>query len=137
MPQQVENEPSLTGLVTGIVHDAQELIRQQLTLFQVELKNDLRRTAMASIPLALGAIVGLISLIVLAHAGALGLIALWPDLHPAGAYAIVGGILLVIGVGLAWWAKSQFDSFNPLPEQSIEGLKENIQWKANNASEKR
>ena len=38
--------PGLTTLMAGILADGQELIRQQLHLFQVELKNDLKRTAM-------------------------------------------------------------------------------------------
>jgi len=51
------NDESITRLLTGIAEDAQALLQQQLTLFQVELKNDLRRTRNAAIPLMAGILV--------------------------------------------------------------------------------
>jgi uncharacterized membrane protein YqjE len=130
MPSQLEQEsqPGLTTLVSGIVQDAQELIRQQLTLFQVEMKNDLHRTVTASRPLVVGGVIGLLAGIILMHGLALALPRIWPELPLWGSYAIVGGILAVaagilIGLGIA-----KFKSFNPLPDQTVEGLKENLQW---------
>jgi hypothetical protein len=130
MPSQVEqdSQPGLTTLVSGIVHDAQDLIRQQLTLFQVEVKNDLRRTTAATLPVVAGIVVGLLAGIILAHALALGLQRLWPDLPLWGSYAIVGGILAVVGGAMIAWGIAKFKSFNPLPDQTVEGLKENLQW---------
>lgn len=36
-------EPSVTSLLSGIVNDAQELIKQQLLLFRHELKDDVNK----------------------------------------------------------------------------------------------
>jgi len=44
-------EPSLTGLVTGIINDAQELLKQQVALFKQEVKDDIRKTKEAAVAL--------------------------------------------------------------------------------------
>lgn len=131
MSPQVETDatPGMANLVSGIINDAQELIRQQLTLFQVELKSDLRRTKEATIPLIVGMVVSLIGAILLSIMAAEFLHWNWPNLPLWGGYAIVGGIIFVLGVVLVVWGKLKFDAFNPLPDKSVEALKENVQWK--------
>lgn len=131
MPDQVETEtqPGLTNLVSGIIHDAGDLARQQLTLFQVEFRNDMHRTAAAVIPLIAGIVVCLLAGIILAMAGAYLLPWLWPILPLWAGFAIVGSILGVAGAALVLRGKAKFDTFNPLPDKAVQGLKENIQWK--------
>src|SRR5579862_1976995 len=48
------SEPRLTTLVSGIIADAQHLIEQQLTMFRQELRDDLRKTRNAILPLVGG-----------------------------------------------------------------------------------
>lgn len=120
--------PGLAPLVGGIVQDAQELLRQQLTLFQVEIKNDLRRTRDAAVPMIVGGVVAHVALVVLCAALALALNQLY-QFPTWGGFVIVGGAVLVIGGVLVFWGKKQFDAFNPLPDKSVEALKETIQWK--------
>jgi len=130
MPSQLEHDtqPGLTTLVSGIVQDAQDLMRQQLTLFQVEVKNDLRRTVTASLSLVAGGAIGLLAGIILMHALALALPRVWPDLPLWGGYAMVGGVLALAGGVFIGLGIAKFKSFNPLPDQTVEGLKENLQW---------
>ena len=129
-PEQIANgSPGITPLITGIVNDAQTLIRQQLTLFQTEIKHELKQTRDASIPLGIGIFVAAHAGITLCIALALFLVYVWPDCSYAGAFGIVGLLLLIIAAGFLYSAKTQFDAFSPLPEKSVEGLKENIQWK--------
>jgi len=125
-----ENGQSLTGLVSGIIHDGQELIREQLQLFQVELKNDLKRTGHASVTLIIGGILAGMGVLLLFTMVALLLHAFWPaSISLWGSFGIVSGVLLVVGVAFLLYGKSQFDAFNPLPDKSVEGLKETVQWK--------
>jgi len=123
-----ESDGSLARLATGIVEDAQALLKQQLTLFQVELKNDLRRTRNAAIPLLIGvAVCGLAALclcVMLALLLATALVLPW-----WAGFAIVGGALALIGGAMVVVGKTKFDAFNPLPDKTVEGIKENIQWK--------
>lgn len=122
-------QPSLTSLVSGIVQDVQDLIKQQLSFTQREIQEDLRRSKEAVIPLlvGLGVIlmgVGLLSvmLVHLLHWTTDGRLPLW------GCYAIVGVLLAAAGGVLFFVGKKQFESFNPLPDKSVEALKENVQW---------
>jgi len=134
MPHQLETEPQpgIAELVGGIVQDARDLLAQQLKLFQVEVKSDLRQTKEASIPLAIGAMIALLGVGILALGAGYLLCWTWPELPLWAGLAIVGGGLLLIGGALALWGKCKFDAFNPLPDETLEGMKENIQWKTRN-----
>jgi len=129
-PRPDRNGESVTRLLSGIVEDAQALIQQQLTLFQVELKNDLRRTRNAAIPLMVGVLVCGLAAIMLCAMVALLLDQVLVLPWWAG-FAGVGGVLMVVGGLMVFWGKTRFDAFNPLPDQTVEGIKENIQWKTN------
>jgi len=122
---------SLTHLVTGILHDTEELLTQQVKLFKVEMKNDARRAIGASVPMVAAVLVAFIGAIVLAFGVAHVLLAIWPNLPVWAAYLIVGG-LLCLGSGLVI-ARSihQLGAIKPL-DQTAAGVKENIQWKTNN-----
>jgi Putative Actinobacterial Holin-X, holin superfamily III len=130
MTPDLETNPSLglTPLISGIVNDAQTLLRQQLTLFQSEVKKDLGRGRDAAIPLGAGVVVSLLAgffiFLMIAHL----LVWYWPQLPLFVAYGIVGAFLGLVGGSLVLIGKSKFDAFNPLPEKSVEGLKENLQW---------
>jgi uncharacterized membrane protein YqjE len=125
---QSQTDPSFSSLVQGIVQDFQNLIRQQLHLFKVEMENDLKRTRNASLPLAAGGIVLFVGTLVLAIG--LGELLHWaaPDLPRWAAYVIVGGVITVLGGALAYLGYQKFQMFNPLPDQSLDALKENLQW---------
>jgi len=132
----------MASLVGGIVSDVQDLIKQQLELTKKEIEADLRKTRDAASLLFLGigmALFGCFAVcLMLAHlihqlttpANLQALqdpaaIPLW------GCYGIVAAILLIGGGALAFAGKKKFDSFNPLPDESAQALKENIEWIAN------
>jgi hypothetical protein len=123
------SSPTITPLITGIVNDAQALIRQQLTLFQTEIKNELNRSKQASIPLVAGIVVCVLAGIILCMAIAQLIVYVWPNCPLFVGYGIVGIVLAIIGGALVYTGKTKFDAFTPLPEKALEGLKENIQWK--------
>jgi hypothetical protein len=120
-------EPSITGLVTGIINDAQELLKQQLTLFKQEVKDDVRKTKDAALSMSVG-------LAILTMGGILLVLMLAQLLHELAGLplwasdAIVGGAFAVCGGGLWFAGKKQLESFNPLPDQSAAALKENVRW---------
>ena len=127
--QEAPPSVGLTPLISGIIQDAQTLLKQQLTLFQTEVKHDLRRTRDAAIPLAVGAAVAFVAVILLCFTLVYALVWIWPQLAPVAAFGIVTIVVGLIGGVLLFMGKSKFDSFTPLPEKTMEGLKENIQWK--------
>src|SRR5690348_8377647 len=130
MPTTLQDPPpaSMTSLVSGIISDAQELVKQQLALFRAEIKEDLRKTKEASLFLAFGAGVALLGGLVLNLAIPLLLNWAWPQLPLWAAFAIVGSVEAAIGAALIIKAVERFKTVNPLPEQTVEGLKENLRW---------
>ena len=119
------NAPSVTGLVTGIVNDTQELIKQHLELFRTEVKEDFTKTKQAIIPIVIGVVVlGVGALLVCFTLVYLLEWAARPRLELWACYAIVSGLFILGGGILVYAGKKKFDSFNPLPDQTIK----EIQW---------
>lgn len=127
---QAGSEPSLTSLVSGIVGDFQELIKQQLALFKAELSADFRKTREASALLVVGG-VGLFFGCGLLCLTAVNLLewAFRPQLELWACYLIVCGVVSTVGASLAAVGWKQFHSFNQHPNPVVEAMKENLEWK--------
>jgi len=143
MATEVQNHTdtnSVGSLVGGILSDVQDLIKQQLQLTRKEIEADFRKTREAASVLALGlgiTFLGGFSLcLMLAHllhyysfpantVRDTANLALW------ACYGIVAAVFLVAGGCVTYAGKKKFDSFNPLPEESAQALKENIEWITN------
>src|SRR5215831_9611494 len=120
-------EPSLAQLLTGIVNDAKELMHQELALAKHEIREDLRKTKTAVLSLGMGigvaAIGGLLLILMLVHLlHALAGLPLW------ACYGIVGGVLAMIGGVLLLIAKNTIARIEVVPQQTVETMKENVQW---------
>jgi hypothetical protein len=119
---------SLAELVSGIGHDLQELVKQQVRLVKAEATDALKKARQGSAILALG--VGLLALggILLT----LGLVYLlnWlaPELHVWGSFLIVAAAVGLLGAILFFVGWHQLSSMHRL-EQSAESLQENLEWK--------
>ncbi len=125
------SDGSIAPLITGIIHDAQHLLSQQIELVKVEIKEDLHKTVLGVAFIAAGA--GLLMLGGLLLCFMLVYLLNWafPTLELWLCFLIVGGLLALLGATLVFAAVQRFRSFNPLPDQSLQGLKENLQWKTN------
>jgi hypothetical protein len=122
-------EPGLTNLMTGIINDVQELLRQQLSLFRQEVKDDVRRTKEAVISLSAGVGILVLSVILLSFMLVYLLRWAFPEALPLWlCFGIIGGLLLLCGGALLYAGKRKLASFNPLPDQSVGALRENVQW---------
>jgi len=125
---QTESGSSVAELVSGIVHDAQNLLGQQLALFKQEVREDFQKArdaaaslALSSALLLLGAI--LLSLMCVYMLHELAQLPLW------GSFAIVGGVVTAGGAVLGFIAREQLRNVNPLPEKTAKALEENLEWK--------
>lgn len=130
MSTQVKNSAEETGtVVADIIHDAQELLNQQLALFRAEVREDLRKTRDAAIPMAIGAaLAGIGGILLCLTVVYLLHWAFEPNLPLWGAYGIVAAAMCLLGGALVLAGKHKFEAFNPLPDKSAEALKENLQW---------
>ena len=121
---------TMTGLVSGIVADAQELVKQQIALARAEIKADFQRVLRAVVMLAIGSLAAVPAVFLVCNMFVymlheLGGMSVW-----AG-YAIVGGAFVVISAIFIGIGVQRFRSFNPLPDQSVEAFKENVRWMTN------
>jgi uncharacterized membrane protein YqjE len=117
---------SVTPLLTGIVNDIQDLLKQNLALFKVEVREDMRKTKEAAAALGVG--------VALAAVGGLHLtlmvvflLSLIPRIDLWVCFGIVGAVFVGFGLALFLRGKKKLESFNPLPDESAEALKENVQ----------
>lgn len=125
---ETDTDVGIPTLVAGIVKDARDLLTQQMSLFQVEVKNDLEKGLNALVPLIAGGGVLLAAVILMGIGSAHLLVWLIPECPLWGGFLGVGALVAVAGGALILWGKAMFGSITPPPEKSLEALKENIQW---------
>jgi hypothetical protein len=129
------SDQSLTGLVSGIVSDFQELLKQQLRLTRQEVKEDLRKAKEATWLLVLGVAIGFLAAIPLLLGVAYWLhnLLLPPEARdPAslplwGCLVLVGAFVGAVGAAVAFRGKSKMEHIAPL-EETAQALKENLEW---------
>lgn len=119
-------------LVAGIVSDAQKLVKQEINLFKQEIRDDIKKKRDAVIKIVVGAIVGLVSLIILTHMASLGLHAAIDGLPLWGAYAITGFGTCFLAAALILWGWNEFGHIPIIEENgSPQPEKENEPWTQN------
>ena len=120
-------DPTMSELISGIADDAQLLIRQQYQMLRAEICEDVRRTKSAVKYLGLGTggvAFGMLFLMV-----AMSQFLNWVFGFPLFAgWAIIGGIVLLLG-GIALFVGNRiFERNNPLPDKTLNALEENLAW---------
>jgi uncharacterized protein YacL len=125
----VPEEASLTSLLRGIINDLSDLIRQEIRFARTEIKSDVRKTMRASVVLACGAgtivlgmVLAALMLVYLLNWLSNDQIPLW------GCFGIVAAVFLVIGAGLGFLGINTLQKNNPLPDQTAQSVKENVEW---------
>jgi uncharacterized membrane protein YqjE len=131
MPHQGTEHPesydrALGDLLKEVMTDGSMLIRQEIALARVEMAEKAKVYASASAMMAVAAILGVFALGVLTAciilAIDLALPAWLAALIVAAAYLVVAGILVVVGITRMRRAGK------PVPEQTIETIKEDVSW---------
>jgi len=124
---QRDEGQSIAQLLSGIVEDAQLLVRREVDLAKQEVINELDKVKQGATSLgigiglaAVGGIMLTLMLVYLLHEVA-GL-PLW------GSYFIVGAILGGIGAFMLMSGIKRMKQIDPIPHETIDTVKEDIAW---------
>jgi len=126
------DEASMTSLLRGIINDLGDLIRQEIRFARTEIRSDVRKTTRSGAVLALGVGaaglgVGLMALMLvfMIHELSDKAVPLW------GSFGIVAAVFLAVGAGLGFMGYKTLSNANPLPDQTAQSVKENVEWIVN------
>jgi uncharacterized membrane protein YqjE len=121
-------DQSVGDLLGRVTSDLSTLMRQEVELAKVELKEEAVKTGKASGMLAGAGLVGYLVLVFLALALMFALDAVmptgWAALITAVVLGAIAAVLFVVG-------RKQLKQVNPKPEQTVETIKEDVQWAKN------
>ena len=116
---------SVSDVVQDILRNVQEILRSEVRLAKAEIRQEATQAASSALWVTFG-VVGVLSawmfLLWTAAYALATIVPMWAaTLVIAAAMAIAGGVLIAVGL-------RRFTHITPLPERTIESLKENLQW---------
>jgi hypothetical protein len=123
-PTNPDEERPLGELFSDLTQSVQTLLRKEVELAKVEVKEQATRAGKAGAMLAGTAVMGFFALLLLSFAAAWGLaegIPTWLAFLAVGLiYGVVAGLLLLVG-------KKKLETVNPVPRQTVETLREDVE----------
>jgi len=119
------SDRSFADILKNVVSNVQEIIRAELRLAKSEVREELLKAKSAALLLAIGGLCGIFSALFILVAAVYGLSRVVPDWAAALVVSVVLAIATVLMLGAA---TKRFQTVRPVPEQTIESLKENAKW---------
>jgi uncharacterized membrane protein YqjE len=118
-------DKSLGQLFGDLSNEFSDLMQTHVELAKVELRSESVRAARAAGLFGGAALAGYMALVLLSFAAAWGL----ANVMAAGwAFLIVGAVYAALAAALFTQARQRFKDVNIVPQQTVESLKENVQW---------
>ncbi len=115
---------SLSELLSDVTGEIATLFRKEVELARAETSEQVSRAAKAGAMLGAAAVIGFLTLILLAFAAAWGL----SEVVPEGvAFLIVGVVFGIVAAVLASAGRKKIASVNPMPDQTVQTLKADVQ----------
>lgn len=119
------NDRPVAAVLQDILRDLQEMIRSEARLAKAEIRDEARQTASSAMRLIAGVIVGLSAWLFSLWTAVYALanrMSMWAaTLLVAIVLASAAGALIVMGL-------RRLKRIQPLPERTIETMKENLEW---------
>jgi len=126
--QPPQADASLGELFSDLSTDMSALLRDELQLAKVELKEEIKKAGRAGGMFGGAAFAGYMTIVLLSFAAAWGL----AELMPVGwAFLIVAVVWGAAAAVLYLRGRDQLQQVNPKPEQTIDTLKEDVRWAKN------
>ena len=119
-------ERPMSEVFRDIIGNVQEMVRSEVRLARVEIKEETSKTARAGAMLAAGAVMAMIAGVFLLVCLAQLLDMVMPDWAAALVVALLMGIPAAILI-----SKGRERLKVPMPEKTIDNVKENVEWMKN------
>jgi uncharacterized membrane protein YqjE len=123
--QPLEPDASLGELVGRLGEDVSELINTQFELAKAELRHDVDEARKAATLLGAGVGAAVLTVLMLSFAAAWGLA---ESMDAGWAFLLVGIVYAVAAAVLLQQGRSRMREAKPLGEQTVESLKEDVEW---------
>lgn len=118
-------ELSLGELIGRLSSELGDLMRSEMELARVEIREEAGKAGRAAGVLGAGGLIAYLGLVLVAMAAAWGL----AEVVDAGwAFLIVGLVVGAIGAVLVLMGRDRLQAVRPVPEETVETLKEDAQW---------
>jgi uncharacterized membrane protein YqjE len=121
----VQNGRTVPEVLQDIVGNIQEIIRSEFRLAKAEVKQE---AAKAKSPVILSVMGGALGLYAFGFLLLTAMLAMATVMTMWMAALIIGAVLAVASMALIGAAKARLKHVNPVPERTIESIKENVQW---------
>jgi protein-S-isoprenylcysteine O-methyltransferase Ste14 len=130
---EIGYQDSIGGLVRGILGDLRQLVRDEIALARVEITEQAGRAKAAAATLGVAAVALAFGGTFLLVAAAVGIADLldWPVWT---GFLIIALLLGVAGMVMLSSGRRRLRNVRPVPEQTVQTVKENSQWIANRLS---
>jgi hypothetical protein len=122
---EVDESRSLGDLFGDLSRDFSTLMRQEVELAKVEIREEATKAGKAGGMLGGAAIAGLFGLLLLSFAAAWGLTEIMPE---GAAFLLVGLVYVAVAAFLFVTGRTKLRQVRPMPEDTVETLKEDVQW---------
>jgi len=118
-------DASLGELISRTTSDLSDLLRSEVELAKVELKEEASTIGKAGAMMGGAALTGYLAVTLLCFAAAWGL----SEVVPEGvAFLIVGLIVAAVAGVLYLIGRKRLENFEPVPRQTVETIQEDVQW---------
>ena len=125
MATRVDNDRSVGQLLGDVTRELQALVRKEFELAKAETKEELQKAAAAGKGFGIAGFVGYLAVIMLSFAAAWALTAIMPT---GWAFFAVGVVFALVAGVMALRGRKKVQEFHPVPEETVETLKEDVEW---------
>jgi Na+/melibiose symporter-like transporter len=125
MATRVDDDRSVGQLLGDVTRELQALVRKELELARAETKEELQRAGAAGKRFGIAGLAGYLAVVMLSFAAAWALTAVMPT---GWAFFAVGVVLAVVAGAMALQGRRHLREFHPVPQETAETLKEDVQW---------
>jgi hypothetical protein len=120
-----DRDRSLGELISRTTSDLGQLMRDEVELAKVEIKDEVKTASRAGAFMGAAGLLGYLALALLCFAAAWGL----SEVVPEGvAFLIVGVVVGAVAGVVFLMGRKKLEELDPVPTQTVETIQEDVQW---------